>query len=85
MRSLLPLQELNSARSNASETVLLGQRGRAFDDFDPEKVALYSERRIQSLTSDPEIIRNRMKIEAAVRNARAFLEIQEEFGDSCTV
>src|SRR5439155_26714417 len=54
---------------------------RAFDDFDPEKVARYSARRIQSLTSDPEIIRNRMKIEAAVRNARAFLKIQEEFRD----
>ena len=53
---------------------------RAFDKFDPEKVALYSERQIQKLLSDPEIIRNRMKIEAAVRNARAFLKVQEEFG-----
>jgi len=47
---------------------------RAFDEFDAAKVARYSERRIQSLTSDPEIIRNRMKIQAAVRNARAFLQ-----------
>src|ERR1700688_886628 len=53
---------------------------RAFDKFDPEKVARYSERQIQKLLSDPEIIRNRMKIEAAVRNARAFLKVQEEFG-----
>ncbi len=53
---------------------------RAFDKFDPEKVASYSERQIQKLLSDPEIIRNRMKIEAAVRNARAFLKVQEEFG-----
>ena len=52
---------------------------RAFDKFDPEKVARYSERQIQNLISNPEIIRNRMKINAAVRNARAFLNIQEEF------
>jgi DNA-3-methyladenine glycosylase I len=54
---------------------------RAFDKFNPEKVAHYSERQIAKLASDPAIIRNRMKIEAAVRNARAFLKIQEEFGD----
>src|SRR5260370_16460796 len=53
---------------------------RAFDGFDPEKVARYSARRIEKLVINPEIIRNRMKIEAAVRNARAFLKIQEEFG-----
>jgi DNA-3-methyladenine glycosylase I len=54
---------------------------RAFDNFDPEKVARYSEKRIQTLLADAEIIRNRMKIEAAVSNARAFLKLQEEFGD----
>src|SRR5260370_16014155 len=53
---------------------------RAFTKFDPEKVARYSERQIRKLTSDPEIIQNRMKIEAAVRNAGAFLKIREEFG-----
>src|SRR6201987_3297521 len=53
---------------------------RAFDKFDPEKVARYSERHPQKLLSNPEIIRNRMKIEAAVRNARAFLKVQVEFG-----
>jgi len=52
-----------------------------FNNFDPEKVARYSERKIQTLVSNPEIIRNRMKIEAAVRNARAFLKVQEEFGN----
>ena len=54
---------------------------RAFDNFDPDRVARYSERRVEKLTSDPEIIRNRMKIEGAVRNARAFLKLQEEFGN----
>jgi DNA-3-methyladenine glycosylase I len=53
---------------------------RAFDSFDPERVARYSEKQTRTLLADPQIIRNRMKIEAAVRNARAFLKIQEEFG-----
>jgi len=75
---------LSGAQAGLSWSLVLKKRAgyrRAFDSFDPEKVALYSERRIQRLTSDPEIIRNRMKIAAAVRNARAFLKIQEEFGD----
>src|SRR6478672_10882437 len=75
---------LSGAQAGLSWSLVLKKREgyrRAFDDFDPEKVARYSERRIQSLTSDPEIIRNRMKIEAAVRNARAFRTIREEFGD----
>src|SRR6202011_3807924 len=46
----------------------------------PERVSRYSVRRIENLVLNPEIIRNRMKIGAAVRNARAFLKIQEEFG-----
>src|SRR5713226_4998797 len=53
---------------------------RAFDSFNPERVARYSEKQTRLLLADPQIIRNRMKIEAAVRNARAFLKIQEEFG-----
>ena len=49
-------------------------------EFDPQKVARYSEARIDKLTADPGIIRNRMKIAAAVKNARAFLAVQKEFG-----
>ena len=74
---------LSGAQAGLSWSIVLKKREgyrRAFDKFDPEKVARYSEKQIQNLTSDPEIIRNRMKIEAAVRNARAFLKIQEEFG-----
>ena len=56
-----------------------GYRG-AFSEFDPTRVARYTEKRVQKLLLDPAIIRNRRKIEAAVRNARAFLSIQEEFG-----
>jgi DNA-3-methyladenine glycosylase I len=75
---------LSGAQAGLNWSLVLDKREgyrRAFDKFDPEKVARYSERHIQKLTSDLEIIRNRMKIQAAVRNARAFLKIQEEFGD----
>ena len=75
---------LSGAQAGLNWSLVLKKREgyrRAFDNFDPEKVAHYSERQIQKLESDPAIIRNRMKIEAAVRNARAFLKIQEEFRD----
>ena len=74
---------LEAAQAGLSWTVVLNKREgyrRAFDGFDPEKVAGYSTRRIEKLTLNPEIIRNRLKIEAAVRNARAFLKVQQEFG-----
>lgn len=53
---------------------------RAFDDFDYKKVALYSEEKVQELLQDVEIIRNQLKIRAAISNALAFMEIQNEFG-----
>jgi DNA-3-methyladenine glycosylase I len=74
---------LSGAQAGLNWSLVLKKREgyrRAFDKFDPEKVARYSERQIGRLVSDPEIIRNRMKIQAAVRNARAFLRVQEEFG-----
>lgn len=52
----------------------------AFDNFDPNKVALYDKRKVRFLLSNAGIIRNRLKIEAAITNARAFLNVQEEFG-----
>ena len=75
---------LSGAQAGLNFSVVLKKREgyrRAFDKFDPEKVAHYSQARVQKLRSDLEIIRNRMKIESAVRNARAFLKAQEEFGD----
>jgi DNA-3-methyladenine glycosylase I len=75
---------LSGAQAGLNWSLVLKKREgyrRAFDKFDPEKVARYSERQIQTLLTDPEIIRNRMKIEAAVHNARAFLKVQQEFGD----
>ena len=74
---------LEGAQAGLSWSIVLQKREgyrRAFSEFDPQKVARYTEKRIQKLTLDPAIIRNRMKIESAVRNARAFLAIQEEFG-----
>jgi DNA-3-methyladenine glycosylase I len=55
------------------------------DEFDPQKVARYTDKRIDKLTLNPSIIRNRMKIEAGVRNAREFLAIQVEFGSSIRI
>jgi DNA-3-methyladenine glycosylase I len=74
---------LEAAQAGLSWSIVLKKREgyrRAFSQFDPEKVARYTEKRIQKLTLDPAIIRNRMKIEAAVRNAKQFVAIQEEFG-----
>jgi DNA-3-methyladenine glycosylase I len=74
---------LSGAQAGLNWSLVLKKREgyrRAFDRFDPERVARYSEKQRRTLLADPQIIRNRMKIEAAVRNARAFLKIQEEFG-----
>jgi DNA-3-methyladenine glycosylase I len=75
---------LEGAQAGLSWSIVLNKREdyrRAFSEFDPRKVARYTEKRIQKLLLDPGIIRNRQKIAAAVRNARAFLAIQEEFGN----
>jgi DNA-3-methyladenine glycosylase I len=74
---------LEAAQAGLSWSIVLNKREgyrHAFSEFDPEKVARYTEKRIEKLILDPGIIRNRMKIEAAVRNARSFLKVQEEFG-----
>lgn len=74
---------LEAAQAGLSWAIVLKKREgyrRAFSEFDPHKVARYTDKRIDKLTLDPSIIRNRMKIESAVRNARQFLEVQEEFG-----
>jgi len=63
-------------------TVLRKREGyrKAFADFDPEKVARFTAKRIERLLQNPAIIRNRLKVNAAVTNARAFLDVQEEYG-----
>ena len=52
----------------------------AFDNFDVQKVAKYNENKLSSLADNPNIIRNKLKINASVKNANAFIKIQEEFG-----
>jgi DNA-3-methyladenine glycosylase I len=74
---------LEAAQAGLSWSIVLNKREgyrRAFSQFDPEKVARYTKAKIEKLIADPGIIRNRMKIEAAVKNARALLAVQEEFG-----
>jgi DNA-3-methyladenine glycosylase I len=74
---------LEGAQAGLNWSIILNKREgyrRAFSDFDPNKVARYTEKRVQKLLLDSGIIRNRQKIESAVRNARAFLAIQDEFG-----
>jgi DNA-3-methyladenine glycosylase I len=83
-RKHLEVLVLSGAQAGLNWSLVLKKREgyrRAFDNFDPEKVARYSEKHTQTLLTDPTIIRNRMKIEAAVRNARALLKVQQEFGD----
>ena len=74
---------LEAAQAGLSWAIVLKKREgyrRAFSEFDPHKVARYTEKKIEALVADPGIVRNRMKIEAAVKNARAFLAVQAEFG-----
>src|SRR5438094_72400 len=74
---------LEAAQAGLSWSIVLNKREgyrQAFSGFDPHKVARFTDKRIQKLILDPAIIRNRMKIEAVVRNAKSFLAIQEEFG-----
>jgi DNA-3-methyladenine glycosylase I len=74
---------LESAQSGLSWLTILRKREnyrRAYDNFEPAKVAEYDGEKISELLSDPGIVRNRMKIEASVNNARRFIEIQNEFG-----
>src|SRR5688572_29589686 len=74
---------LEAAQAGLSwSTVLRKREGyrRAFSNFDPEQVARFDAKQIAKLMLDASIIRNRLKIQAAVKNARAFLAVQEEFG-----
>src|SRR3989304_2435221 len=81
-RVLFEFLLLEGAQAGLSWITILRKRAtyrRAFANFDPEKVARFDRRRIERLLKDPGIVRNRLKVEAAVKNARAFLEVQDEF------
>jgi DNA-3-methyladenine glycosylase I len=74
---------LDGAQAGLSWSTILKKREnyrRAFDGFDPVKVARYGTRKLEALLADPGLVRNRLKMEAAVANARALLEVQGEFG-----
>jgi DNA-3-methyladenine glycosylase I len=82
-RTLFEFLILEGAQAGLSWSIILNKRDnyrRAFDDFDAHKVARYTENRIARLLADAGIVRNRLKISAAVQNANAFLAVQEEFG-----
>lgn len=82
-RALFEFLILEGAQAGLSWSTILNKREnyrRAFDNFDPQKVAAYDEDKIAELLEDPGIVRNRLKVRSAIRNAQAFLQIQEEFG-----
>ena len=82
-RLLFEFLTLESAQAGLSWYTVLRKRENyriAFDRFDPKKVARYSEKKVEKLLGNPGIIRNRQKVNAAVNNARRFLEVREEFG-----
>lgn len=82
-RKLFEMLILEGAQAGLSWITILRKRGnyrKAFDHFDPRKVAAYGKRKIAALLKDEGIVRNRLKIEAAIANARAFLAVQQEFG-----
>lgn len=82
-RRLFEFLILEGAQAGLSWITILKKREnyrRAFDNFEPRKVARYDRRKVQKLLADPGIVRNRLKVESAVRNAKAFLTVQREFG-----
>jgi DNA-3-methyladenine glycosylase I len=74
---------LEGAQAGLSWSMILKKREnyrKLFADFDPEKVARFTEKKLEKILLDPGIIRNRLKVFAAVNNAKRFLEVQKEFG-----
>jgi DNA-3-methyladenine glycosylase I len=74
---------LEGAQAGLSWSTILKKREgyrKAFADFDPAKVARFTEAKLEKLLLDPGIVRNRLKVYAAVNNAKRFLEVQKEFG-----
>jgi DNA-3-methyladenine glycosylase I len=82
-RLLFEFLVLEGAQAGLSWSTILNKREGyrlAFDNFDVEKVARYGENKVKQLLANPEIVRNKLKITAAITNAQAFINIQEEFG-----
>jgi len=82
-RHLFEMLNLEGAQAGLSWLTVLKKRAnykRLFDDFDARKIARYDARKKKALLKDEGIIRNRLKVDAVVANAKAFLAVQEEFG-----
>ena len=82
-RVLFEFLILEGAQAGLSWSTILGKRDsyrKAFSNFDPQRVALYGSRDVRKLLADPGIVRNRLKIRAAVGNAKAFLQVGKERG-----
>lgn len=82
-RMLFELLILEGAQAGLSWSTILAKRDnyrKAFDDFDARRIARYSDKKVASLLADAGIVRNRLKIAAAIQNAKAFLAVQKEFG-----
>ena len=82
-RTLFEFLILEGAQAGLSWDTILKKRENyraAFNNFDPKKIARYDRRKVQSLMNNAGIIRNRLKIASAIKNAKAFLKAQEEFG-----
>ncbi len=80
---LFEMLVLEGAQAGLSWTTILNKRDgyrRLFCDFDPVAVADFDQARIEALLTDPAIVRNRLKVESAVQNARVFLDIQQRHG-----
>jgi DNA-3-methyladenine glycosylase I len=82
-RRLFEFLILEGAQAGLSWEIILNKREgyrAAFSEFDPAKVARYTERRVEQLMQNASIVRNRLKINAAIQNAKSFLAVREEFG-----
>jgi DNA-3-methyladenine glycosylase I len=82
-RTLFEFLILEGAQAGLSWNTILNKRDnyrKAFDGFDPKRVASYDRRKVARLLGDPGIVRNKLKIASAIANAKAFLTVQKEFG-----
>ena len=82
-RLLFEFLVLEGAQAGLSWITILRKREgyrNAFENFDPKVVARFDEAKIEALLQDPNIVRNKLKVRSAVTNAKAFLNVQEEFG-----
>jgi len=82
-RVLFEFLILEGAQAGLSWSTILRKRDNyrlAFDDFEPAKIARYDEQKVAELLANPGIIRNRLKVRAAIQNAQSFLKVQEQFG-----